>query len=358
MEKSVSTIQTLFRFKKFNILSNEFKNLELKKIDNVTKLAGNLCNKVLISLVHEMLMCMNKQASNQEARLFLSCFFIMSDEDTRGEEINTYAIFLINFIEFMSYMPFSYWKKCYPIFNYSIKNFKKELDLWKSKDVEQFLQPLFQSLHELKFTYSLIDENEDKHEWRNKLEEQMEDIENKILKLDPKGMEKFKDFVPEVANQMDEQDIYTVAAKAYWDSYKAELELKPPKHVRTIKMLKEIRVRLCCLLKVGSKTVQEIEENIDEELVDQMIKNDAMDKESFGKLVFYIIDIIRRLGPEAYDEDIDQWTSVVKESIGRLPISSFLPHFFNSVFERIEDIEKIVYELGQYQQQQEKNKSE
>ena len=83
----------------------------------------------------------------------------------------------------MSYMPFSYWKKCYPIFNYSIKNFKKELDLWKSKDVEQFLQPLFQSLHELKFTYSLIDENEDKHEWRNKLEEQMEDIENKILNL-------------------------------------------------------------------------------------------------------------------------------------------------------------------------------
>ena len=60
------------------------------------------------------------------------------------------------------------------------------------------------------------------------------------------------------------------------------------------------------MLKTTSPLRKEIEECMDVELFDQMIRNNAFSGEDFYKLINYVFGLIKKLGSPARDKNVDK----------------------------------------------------
>ena len=93
--------------------------------------------------------------------------------------------------------------------------------------------------------------------------------------------------------------------KAFFDLLKEKVAQNPPDYDWITKLYSEIQVKLKKLLKITSPLRKEIEECMDVELFDQMIRNNAFSGEDFYKLINYVFDLIKKLGSPARDKNID-----------------------------------------------------
>ncbi len=93
--------------------------------------------------------------------------------------------------------------------------------------------------------------------------------------------------------------------KAFFDLLKEKVAENPPDYDWITKLYSEIQVKLKKLLKTTSPLRKEIEECMDVELFDQMIRNNAFSGEDFYKLINYVFELIKKLGSPARDKNVD-----------------------------------------------------
>nr|CAG4634748.1 EOG090X04Z9 [Alona affinis] len=105
-----------------------------------------------------------------------------------------------------------------------------------------------------------------------------------------------------------QKKIKDIAHQAFWDLFKEELEQDPPNYSRGLILLEEIREwLLSLLLPHQTKTIQEIRNKIDLDLIRQQITAGVLDMHSYSH---YIISLMGRLCSPARDEKIRELTAL------------------------------------------------
>ena len=94
--------------------------------------------------------------------------------------------------------------------------------------------------------------------------------------------------------------------KAFYDLLEIKVNENPPDFNWISRLFDEIKNRITYFLKKDSHLRKDIEERLDTELFDQMIRNNAFNGEDFYKLVNYVFDLCLQLGSPARDKETNE----------------------------------------------------
>ena len=119
--------------------------------------------------------------------------------------------------------------------------------------------------------------------------------------------------------------------KAWRDALEAKVREEPPDYEWIVRLYAEIRHKLTFFLKKGSTFRNEIEESLDVQLFEQMIRNEAFKGPEFYKLVSYVFDTCLKLGSPGRDNDVKAKKEEVLESLKSGAVFAVLvPLFFKN----------------------------
>ena len=93
--------------------------------------------------------------------------------------------------------------------------------------------------------------------------------------------------------------------KAFYDLLEIKVRAEPPDYDWIVRLFQEIKDRLIFFLKKGSPFRNDIEEKLDVELFDQMIRNNAFNGTDFYNLINYVFDLCLKLGSPARDQETE-----------------------------------------------------
>ena len=96
-----------------------------------------------------------------------------------------------------------------------------------------------------------------------------------------------------------------MAQKAFCDLLEQRVKQEPPDYEWITRLYEEIRGKLTKILKKDSDLRIEIEEAMDIELFDQMIRNKAFNPTDLYKLIHYTFDKCKQLGSAGRDKETD-----------------------------------------------------
>ena len=94
--------------------------------------------------------------------------------------------------------------------------------------------------------------------------------------------------------------------RAFFDLLEEKVASDPPDHDWIVRLYTEIKVKLTSILKKGSTFTNEIEEGMDVELFDQMIRHKAFDAKNLYNLICFTFDVCKKLGSAGRDKETDQ----------------------------------------------------
>lgn len=94
--------------------------------------------------------------------------------------------------------------------------------------------------------------------------------------------------------------------KAFFDLLKEKVSSNPPDYDWIVNLYREIKHKLTFFLKKGSPYRISIEEGLDVELFDQMLRNDAFKGIEFYNLVNFIFEKCLELGSPGRDSDVKE----------------------------------------------------
>ncbi|XP_067913191.1 T-complex protein 11-like protein 1 isoform X2 [Heterodontus francisci] len=99
-----------------------------------------------------------------------------------------------------------------------------------------------------------------------------------------------------------ERRVKEIVHKAFWDSFQAQLNERPPQYSQAIKLLQEVKESLLSLLLPGHIRLRtQINEVLDLELIQQQAKHDALD---IQRLASFVISTMGNLCAPVRDEEI------------------------------------------------------
>jgi hypothetical protein len=93
---------------------------------------------------------------------------------------------------------------------------------------------------------------------------------------------------------------------AFFDLLEAKVKQQPPDYEWIVNLYKEIRHKLTFFLKKGSAFRKHIEEGMDIELFDQMLRNNAIGGVEFYNLVNFVFECTLKLGSAGRDKDVEK----------------------------------------------------
>ena len=129
--------------------------------------------------------------------------------------------------------------------------------------------------------------------------------------------------------------------KAWCDVLEAKVREEPPDYDWIVRLYTEMRHNFTFFLKKDSTFRTEIEEALDVELFDQMIRHGAFRGQEFYNLVCYVFDLSLKLGSPARDKDVNELKEEVLESLkNNSPFAVLVPLFFKNINKCIEWIHK------------------
>ena len=105
----------------------------------------------------------------------------------------------------------------------------------------------------------------------------------------------------------------------------------PPDYDWIVRLYKEIRYKLTYFLKQGSPARVEIEEGMDVELFDQMIRHGAFKGPEFVALVNFVFNKCLILGSPARDKDVENFKKEVMTALqNKDTFAELVPLFFKN----------------------------
>ena len=103
----------------------------------------------------------------------------------------------------------------------------------------------------------------------------------------------------------------------------------PPDFEWIVRLYKEIKHKLTYFLKQNSSMRKSIEESLDTDLFEQMIRNGAFQGLEFYNLVNYIFDTILKLGSPARDDNVKQLRDEILTALSnKATFAELVPLFF------------------------------
>ena len=295
-------------------------------------------------------------------KTFLSAFMIIGYSDdvfsTKGTEetillesakrmITTFE----NFCEKIINAEFD--QELLGVFKQQHKRYIDVFDSWKSSDSDKLINVLSRSYYELTETKKLIqfqamneerEQREDEDIWCTEIDKQKEQILTQIRYIGGENaIEKLEDYKPTEAAVMHQREIYELAEKAYWDSFKEELDAEPPVYKRVLNMLNEIKERLKSYTPRRNDFKKQIDEEIDVSHIENMIKHDAFNTEELVTIVTFIIDRIKMLESPAENDSTEMWREcLVNKLENDIKFSDILPNIFKDIFRKLDKIESDI----------------
>ena len=137
-----------------------------------------------------------------------------------------------------------------------------------------------------------------------------------------------------------------------------KVKQNPPDYEWIVRLYNEIRYKLTYFLKLNSAMRNSIEEALDVELFNQMIRNGAFQGPEFYNLVNYIFDTTLKLGSPARDNDVKNLRNEVLTALSnKATFAELVPLFFKNantavdwvhedLFNVKENLEKAVKETN------------
>ena len=138
--------------------------------------------------------------------------------------------------------------------------------------------------------------------------------------------EKIKKFEEQLHKQIEET--YKLA---WYDLLQQKVKQTPPDYDWIVKLYKEIRFKLTHFLKQGSTFRVEIEEGMDVELFDQMIRHGAFRGPEFLALVEFVFDKCLKLGSPARDNEVKEFKREIITTLhNKATFAELVPLFFKN----------------------------
>ena len=110
-----------------------------------------------------------------------------------------------------------------------------------------------------------------------------------------------------------------------------KVKQNPPDYEWIVRLYNEIRYKLTYFLKLNSAMRNSIEEALDVELFDQMIRNGAFQGPEFYNLVNYIFDTTLKLGSPGRDNDVKNLRNEVLTALSnKATFAELVPLFFKN----------------------------
>lgn len=142
-----------------------------------------------------------------------------------------------------------------------------------------------------------------------------------------------------------------MARKAFFDLLKQRVESDPPDYEWLVRLYTEVRDKLTKILKTGSALRVEIEEAMDIELFDQMIRNKAFNPTDFYNLIKYTFEKCKQLGAAGRDKETDEKLKEILDHMqsGDATFATIVPLYIKNInfcvdrmYEDLENVSKIL----------------
>ena len=120
----------------------------------------------------------------------------------------------------------------------------------------------------------------------------------------------------------------------------------PPDFNWIVRLYKEIKYKLTYFLKQNSTLRNSIEESLDVELFEQMIRNGAFQGPEFYNLVNYIFDTTLKLGSPGRDNDVKKLRDEIINALSnKATFAELVPLFFVNANTAIDWVHKDLFEV-------------
>jgi hypothetical protein len=379
MEKLKETINLRYFLKKKMI---NFYNLELQeKAPFFSRISRIITKKETINATTSLLntinsLCLGNKLSRSKdkrffltqkhARIFLSSYVgiyhqhVLTSEDDISDDKNAYEFqqkskkiintltriynsCVINYNEFMLKL---YIEKFIRLFS----EYEMAFTLWKEIDEKKILDELMIVYIELLEYKEGNAEGETQH-----ISNELNSVKEKILKLNGndgiKLLEHNIDLYYKYKDNMKNlyKNIYDSIHRAFWDDLKAKIYNIPPDYSVIIPLLTDIKTLLiqCVPSRIDLKS--EIDEIIDIEYIENMIKDNAIEDQYVENLAGFILTQVKTFQARSEDEDTEEIQNYTNGIFRRLKLvelmeervdiyADFFPYFFKKIFKKLEDI--------------------
>ncbi len=125
-----------------------------------------------------------------------------------------------------------------------------------------------------------------------------------------------------------------------------KVKQNPPDFEWIVRLYKEIRYKLTYFLKQNSSMRNSIEESLDVELFDQMIRNGAFQGPEFYNLVNYIFDTTLKLGSPGRDNDVKNLRKEILTALSnKATFAELVPLFFKNANIAIDWVHKDLFNV-------------
>ena len=153
-----------------------------------------------------------------------------------------------------------------------------------------------------------------------------------------------------VLNEEQRKSLREQIENAYKETWSALLHDKvkenPPDFDWIVRLYNEIKYKLTYFLKKNSPMRNSIEESLDIELFDQMIRHGAFKGPEFYNLVNYIFDISLKLGSPARDNDVKNLRNEILTALSnKATFAELVPLFFTNANTVIDWVHKDLFEI-------------
>jgi len=137
---------------------------------------------------------------------------------------------------------------------------------------------------------------------------------------------------------------------AFYNLLEERISSNPPDYDWLIRLYGEIKLKLTQLLRDGSHLKKEINESMDLELFEQMIKNNAFSMDDFHKVIKYVFSKCKQLQSPGRDEETDMRLHDISELINSgAAFGSVVPLFIRNanycldlIYKDIENLADVI----------------
>jgi hypothetical protein len=137
--------------------------------------------------------------------------------------------------------------------------------------------------------------------------------------------------------------------RAFFDVLTSKLNSEPPDYEWVVRLYSEIRTRLANLTPTRQDLRAELEEAMDVELFDQMLRNNAYSAENLHTLVKFVFTRMASLEAPARNVSTSAMLGELQAELQRpgCTFASFVPHFLRSTHVKLDEIETDIANFHQ-----------
>jgi hypothetical protein len=228
----------------------------------------------------------------------------------------------------------------------NFSSFLVEYKKWKEEDITAFLFNAVAVTHDMSLTLNYIESKEeqdsDSELMINTINKQIDDVHKHVisLNLDSRFIKEYNDYLIEQRILMMREEISEVAKNAYYDCM--ENKIKNEEFEMLESFLHELKQELIKILPKNKQFNENLnfDESFDTDLIIQMIKHSAFEKEDFLRLFEYFFELFMKLQPAEEDSDFIKWKISFLEEMESKDFTGSIIAFLRYYMDKIEIIQQ------------------